>query len=137
MIVRSDRRGASGAIGCQRALGTALRAPWSRRGLAFLGRGGRSALSASSASAPTGLTPKDREGLCRNVSAASFTIFAEAMRYSRASSRNRSASRFAFSRRVFQPLLAAALRFFRPRSSSLHQLLGGPLGATPGVLHLA
>jgi hypothetical protein len=27
----------------------------------------------------------------------------------------RSASRFAFSRRVFQPLLAAALRFFRPR----------------------
>ena len=60
----------------------------------------------------------NREGLCRIVSAESFTIFAEALRYSRASSRYRSASRFALSRRVFQPRLAAALRFFRTRSMS-------------------
>jgi hypothetical protein len=50
--------------------------------------------------------------------AESFTIFAEALRYSPAFSRNRSASRFALSRRVFQPRLAAALRFLRTRSMS-------------------
>jgi hypothetical protein len=59
----------------------------------------------------------------------------EGLRYSRVFSRNRSASRLAFSRCVFQPRLAAALRFFRARSlsctSSSAVRLGRDAGRSP------
>lgn len=62
---------------------------------------------------------------------------AGALRYPPAFSRNRSASRFDLSRRVFQPRLAAALRFLRTRSMSCTSFSAVRWAPTPGVLHLA